>query len=310
MDIDLSTTQAVKDSYYTLAGYYKDTDVPNVHTGTGFINRRSPFVTHHTCEYISKLFVDIFNSEHYLINNLDIDIEVTPNESVFNFITKDANVYRFQLISCKLYIKSLYLMDGLNLELAAKLELEPARYSLQRSEMSSLQIAQGLQQFTANLFHEQVPRSIILAFVRYQSFIGNATSSPFTFEHFDIKDINIQVNGKRYPNIPYSDLDFANNKFARPFHDMQENLGFLNTTEANGITMEQYKSYKCFFVFNLTNAQENDGCFDLIKTGTTTASVTFSTPVPANGIQMIVYGSHDSLLLCDRNRVITTDLTV
>uniref|UniRef100_A0AC35FK25 Uncharacterized protein n=1 Tax=Panagrolaimus sp. PS1159 TaxID=55785 RepID=A0AC35FK25_9BILA len=310
MDIELSTTQAVKDSYLTIAGYQTDSDTPNVHTGTGFIKRRAPFVTHHTCEYISKLFVDLFNSEHYLVNNVNIDIELSPNETVFNLIAKDNNVYRFQLISCKLYVKSLYLMDGLNLELAAKLELEPARYSLQRTEMSSLQIAQGLQQFSANLFHDQVPRSIIIAFVRYNSFIGLVTSSPFTFEPFDIKDINIQVSGHRYPNIPYSNLDFPNNIFARPFHDMQDNLGFLNSTESNGIKMEEYKNYKCFFTFNLTISQENDGCHDLIRTGTTSVVVTFSTAVPAGGIQMIVYGSHDSLLLCDSNRVISSDMTV
>jgi len=44
-----------------------------------------------------------------------------------------------------------------------------------------------------------------------------------------------------------------------------EHLGFANTTETNGISYGDYLKGFCFFVFMLTNSQEDDPCFELIK---------------------------------------------
>ena len=53
----------------------------------------------------------------FLINNCEVDIEITPQTDDF-MIHKDKankNDYKFELINIKLYVKSLDLMDGLAL---------------------------------------------------------------------------------------------------------------------------------------------------------------------------------------------------
>ena len=64
------------------------------------------------------------------------------------------------------------------------------------------------------------------------------------------------------------------------------------------------------YVLNLTNSLENDPGFQLIKEGTTSIQILFDTAVPAGGITMVAYGEIDSLMLIDKHRSLTSDVTV
>jgi hypothetical protein len=55
---------------------------------------------------------------------------------------------------------------------------------------------------------------------------------------------------------------------------------------------------------------ENENCFELIKDGIVGINLKFTNPVPAGSITLIAYAESDTLLLVDRNRQITSDLTV
>ncbi|KAL3098463.1 hypothetical protein niasHS_000014 [Heterodera schachtii] len=67
---------------------------------------------------------------------------------------------------------------------------------------------------------------------------------------FNVREISITANGRPYPQAPY-DLDYSNGKYVRPFNDMNEAVGFANSTESNGITFAQYGKTHCIYVFNL-----------------------------------------------------------
>ena len=62
-----------------------------------------------------KIDADLFNQDLYLVNNVEIDIEVTPHENK-NFLlimpAANATEYLFEIESCKLFVKTVDLMDG------------------------------------------------------------------------------------------------------------------------------------------------------------------------------------------------------
>jgi hypothetical protein len=91
---------------------------------------------------------------------------------------------------------------------------------------------------------------------------------------------------------------------------MQENVGFSYTTDSNGISHKMFKKGWCIYVFNLTNSMENDPGFELIKEGTTAVQIRFSSAIQAGGVTLIAYGEVDSLMLIDKNRSLTSDVTV
>ncbi|CAK5010937.1 unnamed protein product [Meloidogyne enterolobii] len=94
---------------------------------------------------------------------------------------------------------------------------------------------------------------------------------------------------------------------------MQEAIGYAGTLDSNGISMQRFSTGGfCLLVFNLTNSQEDNGpeTFDLIKNGTTSVKMSFNEPIPQGGVVLIAMGEVDSLLMLDRNRTITSDISV
>uniref|UniRef100_A0A914MH38 Uncharacterized protein n=1 Tax=Meloidogyne incognita TaxID=6306 RepID=A0A914MH38_MELIC len=197
-------------------------------------------------------------------------------------------------------------------DIAKKLELKPARYPMRKTSLKSLFISENRTEFNANLWMDQVPRRVVLGMVKNSDFVGSQKTQPFNFQHFNLRDISINAGGVNYPAAPYS-LDFPNGKYVRIYHDMQEAIGYAGTLESNGISMQRFSTGGfCLLVFNLTNSQEDNGpeTFDLIKNGTTSVKMSFNEPVPQGGIVLIVMGEVDSLLMLDRNRTITSDISV
>ena len=312
LDAELSYPTGVKDSFLSVCGYARDSDDQNSINGEGYITRKNLFASSKEVQLMTKIDADLFNQDLYLINNCEVDIEISPQTSDFMLIQKEGDAnrnYKFEIINCKLYVKTIDLMDGLSLDFARKLDTQPARYSLRKSMLKSLFITEGRTEFQNNIFTDEVPRRIIVGLLANSAYIGNKNKSPFNFEHFNVRDVTIIANGRQYPQAPYN-LDYGNKKYIRAYHDSQENLGFAYSRESNGISYKMFRNGWCIYTFTLTNSMENDPGFELIKDGTTAISIKFSSPVPAGGVTLIAYGEVDSLMLVDRNRSLSSDVTV
>jgi len=105
---------------------------------------------------------------------------------------------KFTLIieNISLLVKTVDLMDGLSLEIAKKLDIEPARYPIRKTDIKHVFISQGRTDFSSVLFEAEVPRRVIIGFVKNEYFVGDKSknATPFYFEHFNIRDIEIIAN--------------------------------------------------------------------------------------------------------------------
>lgn len=167
------------------------------------------------------------------------------------------------------------------------------------------------QELSTVLFTDHTPRLVILGFISAANFNGSSRTSPFNFMNFGIQSIYISANGYNYPNVPYY-LTWTNGiGYVRAFRDMQASCGWHRyTSGSNGLSIRHFASGWTIFAFTLTTSQEdNKGAMDLLRSGTTSLHVRFSTPVPAGGIYLISQSISDGLILVDRNRAVTSDLT-
>ncbi|KAL3081937.1 hypothetical protein niasHS_011911 [Heterodera schachtii] len=196
--------------------------------------------------------------------------------------------YTLEVVDCRLIVKTVDLMDGLSLDIAKKLDMEPARYGIRKTLMKSLFITGGRYDFSANLFTEEVPRRVIIGLVPNQNYIGHNQKNPFYFNHHNVRDIELTASGRTYPQFPYN-LDYKNNRYARAYHDTQEHLGMACTTESNGISYSMFKTAYCLYVFQMTNSQEDSPGFELIKEGCTAVNIRFAEAVPNEGVTLIAY---------------------
>ncbi|KAL3075109.1 hypothetical protein niasHT_039189 [Heterodera trifolii] len=306
---ELSYSTTAKDSHLNAAGYYRDTG-ETLETGPGFIQRRDLFAESKTAQFIAKIDTDLFNQPLYLINFCELDVEILPNDNDFVLIAPTGGRYRFEIMGLKMYVKKVSLMDGLALDIARKLEIKPARYAVRKTMMKSMFISQGRFEFTANLFMDQIPRRITMGLVSNADYSGTITRSPFNFQPFNVREIAIIANGRSYPQAPY-DLDYPHGKYVRAFNDMNEAVGFANSSESNGITFPQYGKTRCIYVFNLTSSGDDQAAlFDLIKNGTTAVSIKFNRAVPVGGLMLVVMGECDSLGAVSTTTAITTTTVV
>ncbi|KAL3109564.1 hypothetical protein niasHT_018345 [Heterodera trifolii] len=285
LDTELSYPVAAKEAYFGVAGYFRDSDPTKVND-----KRKKAVEESKSFRTISKLSADIFNQDLYMISNVEIDIELALQSDDFMIHQEAANrdKYTLEVVDCRLIVKTVDLMDGLSLDIAKKLDLEPARYGIRKTLMKSLFITGGRYDFSANLFTEEVPRRVIIGLVPNQNYIGQNQKNPFYFNHHNVRDIELTASGRTYPQFPYN-LDYKNNRYARAYHDTQEHLGMACTTESNGISYSMFKTAYCLYVFQMTNSQEDSPGFELIKEGCTAVNIRFAEAVPNEGVTLIAY---------------------
>uniref|UniRef100_A0A183C5T1 BPI2 domain-containing protein n=1 Tax=Globodera pallida TaxID=36090 RepID=A0A183C5T1_GLOPA len=189
LDTELSYPIAAKDSYFGVAGYFRDSDLSKPND-----KRKKPLAESKAYQTISKLSADIFNQDLYMISNVEIDIELALQSDDFMLHQeKDKEKFVLEIVDCRLIVKTVDLMDGLSLDIARKLDVEPARYGIRKSFMKSLFITGGRYDFSANLFTEEVPRRVIIGLVANQNYIGHKQKNPFYFNHH-----NNRKNGLSY----------------------------------------------------------------------------------------------------------------
>ena len=126
-----------------------------------------------------RLNADIFNTNRFLINNCEVVIRITPVEEDFFIIQPSAGAkaivkkYTYEIVDLKLHVKTLNLHDGLSLDIAKQLEVQPARYGLRRTMLKHLLVSAGDTEFNANLYIEEVPRRLVIGLLENSAFIGN-----------------------------------------------------------------------------------------------------------------------------------------
>jgi hypothetical protein len=138
LDTEFSYPESAKDGFLSVAGYHRDRKDPDSVDDEGFKNRKNMFAKSKTVQLISKLTADILNQNLFLISNVEVDFELSVQPDEFMLIQQKpappavANKYTFEITDVRLMVKTLDLMDGLSLDIAKRLDVEPARYGVRK----------------------------------------------------------------------------------------------------------------------------------------------------------------------------------
>jgi hypothetical protein len=146
LDTEFSYPESAKDGFLSVTGYSRDSKDPDSVNDEGYKSRKNMFAKSKSVQLISKLTADIFNQNLYLISNVELDIElsVQPDDFMLQQETVAAGVtpnrYTFEITDVRLMVKTLDLMDGLSLDIAKKLDTEPARYGVRKVFLVLMQL--------------------------------------------------------------------------------------------------------------------------------------------------------------------------
>lgn len=312
MTNELSFPWNSKSNFLASIGYFPVTEHDKSNDG-GFKKRVALFTEGKKAQFLSRLDFDFGNQELFLLNNLDVLFTIFRSKDAFcllNLRAASAAVIRLYVHDIKLYAKMIEVQPSLNLSIYRTLEGQPATYAIRKTEMKSCFLSAGRTAIDYNAFSASIPRRITVAFVANVAFNGSLKHSPFNFKPYDIREIAVHAGGLIYPSVPYK-MEFTKNMGQlRPYVDMYEALGVANSEKSFDISINQFKDGWTFFVIPLTSTLDDSCGFELLRAGTTTIRVQFNSEIPAGGVEMLVLGEFDQVIMIDHNRHIVTDSTL
>lgn len=271
------------------AGFFED-ELSQI-SGPGFQARRDLFINGKTFTTATSLDIGIFEQKKLFPDNTVVDIEIRPNNPNFMLLSTETHEYKYEILDCKLYIKQYALNPDLTQSIQDNLNKGVfAKYNYFRNDLKKYYVPPGIQEYDFVLYTDKVPKRIFVGLVDAKAFHGHIGMSPFEFGHFDLKSIQINAYGGRYPSANY-ELNWKEGNFIRAYKD-------LSDTTDHGISLTKYAAHSCFYAFDL-QAEHDSDIAEPQKSGTTAIVLNFNTPTPANGLQLIVYGEFESLFSID-----------
>ena len=112
-----------------------------------------------------------------------------------------------------------------------------ARYNMTRVELKTFIFSAGSKSLSIdNAVLGPVPKRLLFTMVKKSDFIGTIDTKPYKFQHYDISDFSLFVNGKQYPNEGLS-LGMDNEKTSvMSYITMFEGSGIHHSNAGHQIT--------------------------------------------------------------------------
>jgi hypothetical protein len=308
LETELNYGSDAKTSHLQSALYFKESGskVDTKESGS-FKTRAEYFKDDAIVETVAPLHIDLFLQDRYLINFIDLKLELHRNSDSFVLQCFEDVSLHLEVLKMKLFMRKVEILDSVNLALQSVLRTSTIKYPIRRVQITNLHIANPARETPhVALFTGQLPRRILFGCVEGDAYRGNLKKSPFMFKNFNINDVKVVCGGHTFPAQPMQ-VDFKNDVYVSAFNQLFEALDFARDNRGNTISRVDYKATHCLFAFDLTPDEDDNGHWDLIKEGTTSLHIKFSDKLPETGVQIVVYAEFDNLLMIDKDRNVFFD---
>ena len=162
------------------------------------------------------------------------------------------------------------------------LNLSPALYPYWKSNFKTISIPSGMSTVTSDdIFHGEVPSTLVLAMVKTQAFSGDNRLNPFNFVHSNVNRIELSVDGQSIPGQPLKP-NFETGELV-PVYILQQ----LSSPRRGQLDFSQRIRQWLFALL-----------FRHSRRGYTKLVMNFASPTP--NLMLILYSSFPSLIKIDK----------
>lgn len=262
-------------------------------------------------EALTRLNLDMMQQSRYLLNGVSVSLRLYRNSDAFIFKNDDdvtSNAYSLNIEDISLYIRHVTPSSSILLEHTRRLAQQTAIYPIDRSWVKTMHITKGMQEETfSNVFMGQLPNRMIIGLVKTTDYSGDFKTNPFTFKHFNLSHISLNVNGKQVP-MRALEPNFPKGQFRRCYYNLMETvLGPCLDERSIGLSEEDYISNgKTFFGFSITPDGNSNHALSSRVNGNINIHLKFRTALTDN-ITVIVYSELQNKIEIDAARNVYTD---
>ncbi|XP_055377145.1 uncharacterized protein F54H12.2-like [Condylostylus longicornis] len=281
-------------------------DKPNVNdsNNSGSKSRQKLYSNSAIVELMGKLHVDFFNTPKLLINNVDIRIALTLEKQDFFIFFNDTDESYLKILEATLYMKHLTINPNILLAHNTVLEKANAKYPYIRSEIKTFTIPANTSNISLdNVFIGQIPNAIVFCMVSNENFNGNRSKNPYYFDHQNLTQFQLYVNGAPVPNSPI-ETSFSTHNFcnSRAYLTLFSGTGIHHSDKGHQISKELFTKGYTILAFDLSpDGLGTDTCQALLNQGVVKIEARLSSPLSST-LTCIVFAEFDASIEIDKNR--------
>ena len=266
-------------------------------------------------ELRGKLCLDLAQQGRAMVGGCTFKLELRFNNPEMAF-TRPADLkynIDWDISNLTLLVHRTVVSDGTLAAHIRALQHATAKYPITRHEIKTVTVNAGLMDVMLDsIFTGQLPRRILVGFVKASAFRGSFTRELFNFEHLNINHLSFNIDGRSYPRAPYTP-DFENELFMREYYSCLQTFNQDTISPVFTLSMEDYLESRAFFCYNfapdLSDGYGVGGYLNLIKSGSLGMHVRFTKQTPEPYIA-IVFAEFDNLIQIDKNNQVTTDYII
>jgi len=218
--------------------------------------------------------------------------------------------YKVKITHASLFVRKVKLLPSVFLAHAKALERGTAKYPIRRVVCKSFTIPQNYMDVNhEKLFSGQLPTRMVIGLVDNGAFNGNRALNPFNFQHFNLSEIGLYLDGQQQHAVMPIQPDFANEQYIRAYNTVFVGTGKLGADEGLYIDRVDYANGYALYAFDLTADLGEDDHFSLVREGSVRLALKFRQAL-ATTVTVIAYAEFENVVEVDRNRNVVFDFRV
>lgn len=257
-----------------------------------------------SCEFVARIHTDLFTQPKLLVNGVRMRLKLQKNKDSFCLLSA-ADSYRLEIEDISLMIRKCKLAD----DVYAQTIQSRALYPITRVLMKDYSFTQGVQSISMNnIVHGILPQRIVLAMVSNAAMNGSTTMNPFNFQHFNLSECNVLLNGSSV-NGKAMTFDFENSKYLDGYWSLFSSTGKMHDNAGSVINRKDYKNGYALIVFDLSPTLCNGDYIDPDNSGELSVSLSFKNNL-TNAITVLLYLEYNSQIEITKEKEVVTHFHV
>ena len=312
MDNLLSFSKGAKQQSLKYHGFEQDTpgsfeDVNKLtanNKNSGFKKRSELFCTPNYFHFSVKLRIDLANIDQFLQPGVQLRFEIERNSDAFALLSDvgDDVTFEFEMKDSTLeFDKMIPTPDYLN-HFERNILQEPLIYSYDKSQIHYFPYTANVNDLSIySMFHtDKLPSYLVFGLVDNDAFDGSVSKNPYNFQHFNLKEFYLLVNGISVPTQPVK-LDITSMDYHQTYvNEFLDKLKLKNSNDSIGISADDWINGSFFWIVDLNvdkccNFHEHNS-----KGGTIHLKLQTKTALPKT-TRLIVYSTSRERMSIDHN---------
>jgi hypothetical protein len=183
-----------------------------------------------------------------------------------------------------------------------------AHYPITHSQIKTFTSGAGAQQISIdNAFLGPIPERLLVAFVKNIAFVGSASINPFQFQHYDMTQLVLYVNGVQYPAEALTMNCSSPFGVTRAYETLFSSTGIHHDDRGNMISLDMFRNGFFILGFDLTPDREADEeHISLPRLGNVRLEARFKKALP-EPVTCILYAEFPGHIEIDSSRNVTVE---